>query len=500
MTKELPPSLRVAVYARQSVNVREGIEQQLADCRAEAKRRGWIIYDEYEDNATSASDARGPKTRWRALLSDYDTGAFDAVLANDADRLLRDIADLVLEIRKRKLRVLTVRGSLDTNDPNGAYFLGMNALSAEREIQIKKARAERYARDRRKIGHPTAGRTPHGYDWVPNIDRDEAGTRYRVNENEAQDVRRIYEEFLNGAPLGQIARDLTSDNRLTRAGKKWYASTVRKVLMNPQYAALLAPAQETGKFRMDAIDLDACVPGAWKPIVTDAELRATRAKLVGVKPNHQSTTRKWLLSGLAVCDVCESPVRSARGETKPTARVATGETAPRQRYHAYRCPDNGHFMRKGDVIDELVAEVCVARLSQDDARDLLTPPEDGIDVAALNAQLIELEGREASIALMVASGKLNQTAAEAALDQLHAELHNVNDQIAQSVRRDPLAEVVGLKDVRAWWEGLTLARKRVVIEMLMQVRIKPVGYGRKVNTTEQALETVEIIWKMGDHQ
>ncbi len=150
-------------------------------------------------------------------------------------------------------------------------------------------------------------------------------------------------------------------------------------------------------------------------------------------------------------------------------------------------------MRNGDVIDELVAELAVARLSRDDASDLLTPTDDGPDIAALNARLVELEGRETSIALLIVGVKMKPAAVEPALDELHSELRSVSEQIARTVRRDPLAEAVGREDVRVWWDRLTLARKRVTVETLMDVRIQSVGHGRRVRTTEQTLETIKIV-------
>ncbi|WP_375545121.1 recombinase family protein [Brevibacterium luteolum] len=54
-------------------------------------------------------------------------------------------------------------------------------------------------------------------------------------------VRRIFAEFVAGAPLGQIAHDLTSDGYATRESSRWHTSTVRRVLINPHYSALLPP-------------------------------------------------------------------------------------------------------------------------------------------------------------------------------------------------------------------------------------------------------------------
>lgn len=486
---------RVAVYARQSVDEDQGIAQQLADCRAEIQRRGWRAAGEFQDNDTSASKERGPKTSWFRMLKAFDAGDFDAIMVTETSRITRSLVD-VLDIRppRRDVRVLVVREGIDTELDD--FMLKQLVLLAEREVRIKTERAARYAVGRRLAGHPTPGKPPHGYKWVPSIERDSAGTRYRIDESEATDVRQMFREFLAGAPLAQIARDLSSSGQLTRQGARWHSSTVRRVLLNPIYAGLLPPAQPSGQFDATAIDLEACAPGAWEAIVERDHLVASRGLLIGVQPNHHGTARKWLLSGLAICGVCSAPVRSASGETHPTARRGDTGAAPSHRYHAYRCPQ-GHFMRNGDIIDEFVSEVCVARLSSEDALGLVASNLDEIDVALLHSTREALKGRRQSIAGFVARGLMTESEADESLVAIASELRLISDQITLAVRRDPLAELANVYDVRTWWEGATLARKRLLIGELMIVRIRPVGRGKRVTNLEQAASSVVVEWKRG---
>ncbi|MGO1545342.1 MAG: recombinase family protein [Leucobacter sp.] len=490
--KTAPEQPKVAIYARQSVHEEQGIKQQIDDCLREASYRGWQVVGTYPDDGTSGSKERGPGTNWAKLLKDFDDGLFSAVLVNDVDRLTRNLTD-VLEVRppKRDMRVLTVRGGIDTDDPTHDFSLKLLVLMAEREVKQKAQRTQRYSVERRKLGHPTAGRTPHGYRWVPDIARDEHGTRYRIDPDEAADVRYMFSEFLGGASLGQIARDLNTSGRRTRAGARWLNTTVRKCLMNPQYAALLAPSQETGKFDIASIDLAECSPGAWEPIIDEATIAATRGRLVGVKPNHQGNARRWLLPGIAVCAICRAPVQSARGETHPTRRVDGSGRAESKRYHAYRCT-NGHFMRNGDIIDEYVSEVCIARLSESDAIDLLAPREEGIDIALLNSQRAALDRRESTISSLIVKGKMSAKAAEEALDELAEQRRTITAEIARTVSTDPLAEVVASGNARAWWENASLARRRAVVETLMTVIIKPVGKGKRI-TRGEGEETFDAV-------
>lgn len=185
-----------------------------------------------------------------------------------------------------------------------------------------------------------------------------------------------------GGTLGQIARDLNDAGTLTHRGTCWHTYTIRR--MNPLYAALLPPAQPSGEFDMAAIDLDACSAGAWEPIVSREQVQVTRTRQLAVKPLHDGTARRWLLSGLTVCAVCRLPVRSARGESHPTERKDGSGTAERRRDHTYRCSGTpGHFMRNGEVIDDLIERLCLARISEPDIIDLVGPPGEEINIPAL---------------------------------------------------------------------------------------------------------------------
>ncbi|KTS55746.1 hypothetical protein NS206_14870 [Microbacterium testaceum] len=144
--------MRVGIYARQSVREDDGIEQQKAECAAEVEQRGWTLQDVYVDNDVSASKDRGEGTAWARMLADIDAGRVDCIVVVAVDRLMRRLSD-VLEVRppRRDVRVVVVRGGIDTADASGmgSFILGLFVLVAEQEIHTK---------TRRAIAHPTRPR------------------------------------------------------------------------------------------------------------------------------------------------------------------------------------------------------------------------------------------------------------------------------------------------------------------------------------------------------
>jgi len=492
--------MRVGIYMRQSVRKDDGIQQQEEEVRADLARRNaaepnqWEVVDVYTDNDVSASKERGKGTDWARMLADLDSGRIDTIAVTAVDRLMRRLAD-VLEVRppRRNVRVVVVRGGIDTADPMGAFILGLFVLVAEQEIATKSIRAVPYREGRNAAGHPSPGKVPYGYRWRTEHERGKDGSRYAVVPHEAEVVQFMFREALTDSAIGYIKRALNNgeardaknvllgeSSRTTREGNAWHTSTIRRILISPMYAALLPPiVPGSGAYRAEHVDLDSCRPGRWEPLVTEDELRAVRGRLLdtGRRKQHDNT-RKWILSGLAVCEVCGGDVRSARSK---------------ERYHAYRCV-TGHFQRRGDILDAYVEHVVLERLRLPDAARLIKPRPD-IDVAALAAREGALRASRRELLALVAGGVFTAEEVRERVTPIDEELERLTTQRTAALADDPVAQLVGADDIREAWERLTLARKRRVIRELLTIVMRPVGKGVRVLTLEDAAASVAVVWR-----
>ena len=60
-----------------------------------------------------------------------------------------------------------------------------------------------------------------------------------IDPEQAEKVKRIYREYLEGSSMDKIADGLMADGILTGAGKtKWHTSTINKILRNEKYMGL----------------------------------------------------------------------------------------------------------------------------------------------------------------------------------------------------------------------------------------------------------------------
>jgi hypothetical protein len=95
---------------------------------------------------------------------------------------------------------------------------------------------------------------------------------------------------------------------------------------------------------------------------------------------------------------------------------------------------------------------------------------------------------------LAASGTFDAAQVREKVAPIDAELAEVTAAIGAALAVDPFAAVISADDVRAAWDGLTLARKRRIISELFAIVIRPVGKGVRVTTVEHVARTVDVVW------
>jgi len=458
--------VRAAIYLRQSVDVKEGIDRQRVRTSALVKARGWKLVGEYPDNDTSATKSRAAGTGWSRLLDDIRGGKVDAVVAVDVDRLLRDIRDLGT-LMDLGAKVVTVDGEIDLSTADGEFRATMLAGIARFEVRRKAERQKRANEQRVAQGKRTgASRRQFGYakDGVTLIER------------EAAAVRDGYDSLLSGVPLAGIARDwngrgLVTTQR-TRLGEPspWTPGSVRSVLSNPRNAAIVTYRGEE----------QPGVEAEWPALVSVETFRAAAAIFADPSRRHLPRYGKHLLSSLAACGV-----EGCGGHAFAGGNARRGVPG-------YRCSASaGHFARMSHPIEEYVIDVVVKRLSRSDARDLLVKP--GEDTKALRREALAIERRIEELAGLVADGTFTAAQARSGAERLRSQLADIEERIADAGRVDILGPLVADTDeeVRARWEALDVDRQRAVIDVLMTVTLYPVGRGKRGFRPQ----TVGIAWK-----
>ena len=147
----------------------------------------------------------------------------------------------------------------------------------------------------------------------------DSGGHLVIDPEQAEVVKRIYREYLEGLSMKKIAEGLEKDGILTGAGKtKWYDSTINKILRNEKYMgdALLQKTVTTDFLTKKRVrntgalpqyyvedDHEAIIP---KDIFMQVQAELVRRRKVHTGPNEQKRIYSGnnCFSQMVVCGEC----------------------------------------------------------------------------------------------------------------------------------------------------------------------------------------------------
>jgi len=452
--------MRAALYLRQSLD-RDGeglaVARQRQDCRRLAEKRGWTIVGEFVDNDVSASSGR-QRPEYARMLAAIEADQIDAVIVWAADRLHRrpvelehfiDVAD------KHGTALATVSGDIDLASPSGRLVARLLGAVARGEMETKSNRQRRANLQRAERGSPRFTRRPFGY----------AQDGTTIIEVEARNLRHVCRQLLAGATLMELCADLNRRGIQTSLGNAWHVTSLRHLLLNPRHAGLNA-------YRGEVIG-----PGDWPAILDESTHRAVVALLTNPARRTASTTvGKYLLSGLVRCGRCGA------------AMFASPMGQRGGYWMVYRCR-SAHLARRLDLVDEVVTGVVLARLARPDAVELLVDSHIE-DADELLGEATAIRAQINDSASLFAEGALTATQFRKVSERLRERLATVEARQSASAPGHVLSDLIGATDPAAVWVGLSLGRRRAVIDLLLEATIRPAGKGARF-----APDQVQIEWR-----
>ena len=228
--------LRVAAYCRVSTDNEEqatSYEAQIAHYTEFInKNPEWELVDVYADDGISATSTKG-REQFHAMIEDCKAGKIDMIFTKSISRFARNTVDCLNYIRMLKdmnIPVFFEKESINTMDSKGEVLLTIMASLAQQESESLSQNVKIGVQYRFQQGKVMVNtRCFLGYD------KDENG-HLIINPAEAEVVKRIFREYLEGASCMKIARGLERDGiRTARDNPRWHDSTVRKILENEKY-------------------------------------------------------------------------------------------------------------------------------------------------------------------------------------------------------------------------------------------------------------------------
>ena len=160
-----------------------------------------------------------------------------------------------------------------------------------------------------------------------------------IDEEQAETVKRIYDRFLAGDSLKQIAEKLQNEKRLSPSGRnEWSTATIRSILSNEKYKG---DAIINKTFTVDCLTKEIRKNNGERPkyyvennhpAIIDAEtfgrvqeelarrVGKKKVKEIGTKTEQGKYSSKYALTELLICGECHTPYRrctwTAHGEKR----------------------------------------------------------------------------------------------------------------------------------------------------------------------------------------
>jgi DNA invertase Pin-like site-specific DNA recombinase len=459
-----------AIYARISSDPEHdqlGVTRQLEDCRALAARRGWQVLDEYVDDDKGAWSGK-PRPEYRRMLGDIEDGQVGAVLVWHTDRLTRHPRELEEYIEVCEPRgvatVAVTSGDIDLATGDGRLMARILGAVARNESDAKSRRIRRKHEELAQAGKLAGGGSrPFGYQE----------DRRTIEPAEASIVREAAERILAGDSMRSLANDLNARGIATVSGKEWKVQVLRRMLLS---ARISGQREHHGEI---------VAPGVWAAIITPEQTARMRALMADPTRRHTRAVRRYLLTGILRCAVCQS------------ALVGRPRSDGARRYVCAKgpgLPGCGGVAIMADTLERFIVEAVLHHLDSPalaSALDGAEAPSELLTAARLEA---ETSGRELEqLATAYGERQITWTEFLAARKPIEGRVVSAKRALARQSRASAVQPYVGASSkLREAWPELPLARQHAVVAAVLDRAL----IGRAVpGRTSFDEDRVEPVWR-----
>ena len=232
--------LRVAAYCRVSTKSDEqntSYETQVTVYTQKiAEEPGWTLAGIYADRGISGIQAER-RPQFLQLVQDCEDGKIDAVICKSVSRFSRNTLDAVNYIRHLRdcgIRLIFEKEGIDTDSEYSEMLLTVLAAFAQEESHSHSENVRWGKRKRLQKGHELLVPV-YGYR------KNEEAETYEVVPEEAEVVRRIFDQYEHGVSVPQIVDGLLRDGIKppyydSSGTEKWDESRIHYMIANEKYA------------------------------------------------------------------------------------------------------------------------------------------------------------------------------------------------------------------------------------------------------------------------
>lgn len=337
--------LRVAAYCRVSTDKDEQLNsfevQKAYYTEKILSNPNWKMADIFADEGISGVSMK-KRDEFKRMLRHCREGRIDMILVKSVSRFGRNTVDVmrtVRSLREKNITVLFEKENLDTSQMTSELMLAFFSAFSQSESEsirenIIRGNAMAYAQ-----GKVSISPTMFGF-------RKGSDDEIAIDEEQAQVVRMIYNDYLDGMTPGDIKKKLEKLHIKTAFGRDtWNTTVILGLLQNEKYRgdallqktfspSLFSERSKVNNGELTKYYVRGCLPvivepDIWQQVQEElARRRAKRASTEKAKNPLAGRHRgKYALSELLVCGKCGSPYRrttwAKKGKKKIVWRCGT---------------------------------------------------------------------------------------------------------------------------------------------------------------------------------
>jgi site-specific DNA recombinase len=363
--------LRVAAYCRVSTDSDEqatSYEAQIDHYTTYINGHpDWTLAGIYADDGISGTNTK-KREEFNRMIDECMVGSIDMVITKSISRFARNTLDCLKYIRQLKEKSIPVffeKENINSMDSKGEVMLTIMASLAQQESQslsqnVKLGLQYRYQQ----------GEIQVNCNRFLGFTKDE-NKRLIVVPEEAEIIKRIYREYLEGASMLKIKRGLEADGILNGAGnEKWYTSNINQILRNEKYIgdALLQKTYTTDFLTKTRVKNHGVVPQYYvensheaiipREIFMQVQEELIHRRVVHISPNGKNRTFSCIhcFSNMIFCGGCGEVFRRVHWNNRGKKSIV------------WRCvsrlENTGSFCEARTVLESTLEQVMVAAINQ----------------------------------------------------------------------------------------------------------------------------------------
>ena len=227
--------LRVAAYARVSSNSEDQLHSFAAQNAYYTElitgNPEWEFVDVYADEGITGTSAE-KRDDFQRLLKDCRRGRIDKVLTKSTARFARNTSESLMAVRELRdlgIGVCFEEQGIDTAQMSGELLTAIFSMMAQKESESISENIRWTYQKKMKKGCFITCKAPFGYRLV--------GGGLEIVEAEAEIIRLIFQRYLNGRSMEDIAKEITRYGISTRDKTPyWQTTSIHYILHNEKYA------------------------------------------------------------------------------------------------------------------------------------------------------------------------------------------------------------------------------------------------------------------------